>query len=57
MTKTLWIVFVISGFAIVGFIVAMRSLLRENRDIDKNIDYSKLRPWEDDEDDDDPYRK
>ena len=53
MTTTLWIVLGVSVIAVVGFAAAMRSILRENRDIDKNIDYTKLKPWEDDEDEDD----
>lgn len=51
MSNTLWIVLGISIFVIVGFVVAMRSLLRENREIEKQIDYSKVRPWVDDEED------
>lgn len=49
MTKTLWIVLFAVAFFVVGFVLAMRSLLRENREIDKKIDFSKLRPWQDDE--------
>lgn len=52
MTKTLWIVLAISVIFVLTFLVAMRSLLRDNREIDKKIDYSKLRPWQDDDDDD-----
>jgi hypothetical protein len=53
MSHTLWIVSGVSVFVIVGFAVAIRSLLRENREIDKHIDYSKVRPWVDDDEDDD----
>jgi hypothetical protein len=49
MTKTIWIVLAISVIAVLTFIVAMKSLLRENREIDKKIDYSKLRSWKDDD--------
>lgn len=49
MTTTLWVVVAVTVVAVMAFVVAMRSLLRENREIDKKIDYSKLRPWEDDE--------
>lgn len=52
MTKTLWIVLAISVIVVLTFLMAMRSLLRDNREIDKKIDYSKLRPWQDDDDDD-----
>lgn len=57
MTPTLWIVTGISVLVITGFIVAMRSLLHENRDIDSKIDFSKVKPWADDEDDDDKWGK
>jgi hypothetical protein len=53
MTKTIWIVLALSVIAVLTFLVAMRTLLRENREIDKKIDYSKLRPWEDDDEDED----
>lgn len=51
MTIQLWIVVGISVLAVLIFLVAMRSLLRENREIDKKIDYSKFRAIDDDEDD------
>ncbi len=57
MTPTLWVVIGVSILAITGFVVAMRSLLRENRDIDSKIDYSKVKPWMDDEDEDDKWGK
>lgn len=57
MTATLWVVIGISILVITGFIVAMRSLLRENREIDSKIDYSKVKPWVDDEEEDDKWEK
>lgn len=56
MTTTLWIVVGVSAFVVIGFIVAMRSLLRENREIESKIDYTKVKPWVDDEDEDDKWR-
>lgn len=50
MTPTLWIVIGVSVLAIIGFVLMIRSQLRENREIDSKIDYSKVKPWvEDDE--------
>ncbi|MET0378319.1 MAG: hypothetical protein ABW049_04930 [Spongiibacteraceae bacterium] len=50
MTPTLWIVIGVSVLAIIGFVLVIRSQLRENREIDSKIDYSKVKPWvEDDE--------
>ncbi len=51
MTEIFWIVG-ISLFFIIGFIAVVFSQLRANRETDKHIDYSKLRPVRDDEDDD-----
>lgn len=51
MTNTLWVVLGISLISIIGFVLVMRSQLKANKEIDKNIDYSKLRPWQDDEED------
>ena len=51
MTKMLWIVCAAFGLFVLGFVLAMRSLLRENSVIDKKIDHSKLSPWLDDEED------
>lgn len=53
MTTTLWIVVAVSVIAVLTFLVAMRALLRDSREIDKKIDYSKLRPWQDDEEEED----
>lgn len=51
MTKTLWVVFAVSIFFVLGFVLSMRSLLRENREIDKKIDYRKVNVLSDDEED------
>ena len=51
MTTTLWIVCVISIVFVLGFVLSMRSLLRENREIDKKIDYRKVNVLLDDEED------
>lgn len=51
MTQTLLIILGVSIFVVLTFVVAMRSILRENREIDKKIDYNKLRPQEDDAED------
>lgn len=56
MTTTLWVVVGVSVFVVIGFIVAMRSLLRENREIEGKIDFSKVKPWVDDEEEDDKWR-
>jgi hypothetical protein len=39
------------GLAVViGYLVVMRVFFKESRDLDKKIDYSKMKEWKDDED-------
>lgn len=52
MTTTMWIVVGVAVLFVLGFIGVMRSQLRANRKIDQQIDYSKVKPWVDDEEDD-----
>jgi hypothetical protein len=47
----LWIGLGISVLVVITFIAVMRSILQQNREIDKKIDYSKVRQWQDDDDD------
>ncbi len=53
MTTTQWIVLAVSVLFALGFIAVIRAQLRENRKIDQQIDYSKVKPWVDDDDKDD----
>jgi hypothetical protein len=46
MSTVLWIALAVAVF-VVGYVVAMRNLHRKSREIDKQIDYSKIRPWKD----------
>lgn len=52
MTTTLWIVLGVSAFAVIGFVLVIRSQLQANKKLDKDIDYSKLKTWEEDEEED-----
>jgi hypothetical protein len=42
---------VIAAFAVVAFIGRLVGLFRQSEEIEKTIDYSKMREWEDDEED------
>ena len=53
MTTTLWIVVGASALVVFGFIGVIRAQLRANRKIDSQIDYSKVKPWVDDDEADD----
>ena len=46
------IVFIAVGVAIVaviGYLLVMRIFFRESAELDKKIDYSKMRKWEDED--------
>jgi low affinity Fe/Cu permease len=36
--------------AVIGYVVVMRVFFRESKELDKQIDYSKMKQWEDDKD-------
>jgi hypothetical protein len=36
--------------AVVGYVLVMRVFFRESKELDKQIDYSKMKKWEEDED-------
>lgn len=46
--KVLWIV-AIAAVLVVGYFVVMRVFFRESRDLDKKIDYSKMKEWKDED--------
>jgi hypothetical protein len=46
------IVFIAVGvalLAVVGYMLVMRVFYRESKELDKSIDYSKMKEWKDDE--------
>lgn len=45
------IALVVLGIAAALLIYYIRGLLRKSRELEKHVDYSKMRKWEDDEDD------
>jgi low affinity Fe/Cu permease len=49
MTTALWIALGIAAVFVLGYVLAMRNLHRKSREIDKQIDYSKIRKWKDEE--------
>jgi hypothetical protein len=51
MDKALYIVLGTAILLALGYAFGMLDLIRQSREIDKKIDYSKLRPHQDDEDD------
>lgn len=49
MSTRTWILLAIAAFCVAAFISYMRRQMRKSREIEKTIDYSKIRKWEDDD--------
>jgi len=49
MSPSLWIALGVAITLVVCYLLWMRVLVRNSREIDRQIDYSKIRPWQDDE--------
>ena len=43
-----WIVAIAAGLAI-GYFVVMRVFFKESKDLDKKIDYGKMKEWKDED--------
>ena len=50
MTTTLWIIVAVAIVVVVGYLLVMRVFFRQSREVDKQIDYSKIRPIKDEDD-------
>jgi signal transduction histidine kinase len=46
----LWIVMGIVGAVVIVYLVTMRIFFRQSREADRNIDFTKVREWKDDDD-------
>ena len=46
----IWITLVAAAVVVGGYLLVMRVFFRESKDLDKKIDYSKVKEWKDDED-------
>ena len=49
MSTAAWIALALAVIAVVGYLLVMRVFLRQSRAADRQIDYSKIRPVKDDE--------
>ncbi len=41
---------VVAIIAVIGYLLVMRVFFRESKELDRKIDYSKMKEWKDDED-------
>jgi low affinity Fe/Cu permease len=39
---------VVAVIAVIGYLLVMRVFFRESKELDKKIDYAKMKKWEDD---------
>ena len=45
----IWIDLVAAAVVVGGYLLVMRVFFRDSRELDKKIDYSKMKAWKDDE--------
>jgi hypothetical protein len=49
MSNTAWIFVAIAIVIVGGYFVVMRVFFKDSKELDKKIDYSKMKEWKDDE--------
>ena len=49
-SHALWIFLAVAAFIVVGYFVVMRVFFKESKELDKKIDFGKMKKWEDDPD-------
>ena len=50
MNQVVMIALVVGLLVVGGYLLVMRVFFRESKELDKKIDYSKMKEWKDDED-------
>ena len=45
----IWVFVALAAFVIVGYFVAMRWFVKEGQELDKKIDYTKIKKWQDED--------
>jgi hypothetical protein len=50
MSHAAWIFVAVAILVIAGYFVTMRVFFKESKELDKKIDYGKMKEWKDDED-------
>ena len=48
--RIVFISVIVAVVAVLGYVLVMRVFFRESKELDKKIDYSKMKEWKDDED-------
>jgi low affinity Fe/Cu permease len=47
--RIVWIAVAVALVVVVGYVLVMRIFFRESKELDKKIDYSKMKEWKDEE--------
>ena len=50
MSQTVLIFVAVAALVVILYFVTLRVFFKESKELDKKIDYSKMKPWKDDED-------
>jgi low affinity Fe/Cu permease len=48
-SNALWIFLAVAAVVIVGYFVVMRVFFKESKELDKKIDYGKMKEWKDED--------
>ena len=48
--NVIWITLVAAVVVVAGYLLVMRVFFRDSKELDKKIDYAKMKEWKDDED-------
>ena len=49
MSLSLWIALGVAITVVLFYVLCMQVLVRRSRELDAQVDYSRIRPWKDDE--------
>ena len=49
-TQALWIFLAVAALVLIGYFLTVRVFFKESKELDKKIDYTKMKQWKDDED-------
>ena len=47
--RIVWIAVAVALVVVVGYVLVMRIFFRESKELDKKIDYSKMKEWKDED--------
>jgi low affinity Fe/Cu permease len=50
MNQVVMIAVAVAVLVVIGYLLVMRVFFKESKELDKKIDYSKVKEWKDDED-------